>query len=121
MSVARRSFMTASAAGLIAAAASAAPSDPTSDPLGVRADFPVVDHRIYLNSAYIAPVHRAVIAAAQAHVEAKSKGSLNVGSLIRTNEAVRAQFARMVHASPDEIGLLFSTGDGENVIAMAWA
>jgi hypothetical protein len=74
MSVARRSFMTASAAGLVAAvqppAASAAPLDPRRDPLGVRADFPVVDHRTYLNSAYIAPVHRAVIAASQAHVEA---------------------------------------------------
>jgi selenocysteine lyase/cysteine desulfurase len=121
MSVARRSFMTASAAGFVAAiqppAVSAAPSDPRLDPLGVRADFPVVDHRIYLNSAYIAPVHRAGIAASQAHLEAKSKGSLDVGSLMRTNGAVRAQFARMIHATPEEIGLLFSTGDGENVIA----
>lgn len=114
MSVARRSFLTASATAF---AAVAAPSDLTSDPLNVRADFPVVDHRIYLNSAYIAPIHRAVIAAGQAHLEAKSMGSLNVRSLIRTNEAVRAQFARMIHADPEEIGLLFSTGDGENVIA----
>jgi len=78
MSVARRSFVAASAAGFVAAiqppAAPAAPLDTTHDPLGVRADFPVVDQRIYLNSAYIAPVHRAVIAASQAHVEAKSKG-----------------------------------------------
>jgi selenocysteine lyase/cysteine desulfurase len=121
MSIARRSFITASAAGFAAAiqppAASAAPLDPRRDPLGVRADFPVVDHRIYLNSAYIAPVHRSVIAASQAHLEAKSTGSLDVGSLMRTNNAVRAQFARMIHAAPDEIGLLFSTGDGENVIA----
>ena len=34
-----------------------------------------------------------------------------------SNEAVRAQFARIVKATPDEIGLLFSTGEGENVIA----
>jgi selenocysteine lyase/cysteine desulfurase len=58
-----------------------------------------------------------VIAASQAHVEAKSKGSLTVGSLLRTNSAVRAQFAGMINAAPEEIGLLFSTGDGENVIA----
>jgi selenocysteine lyase/cysteine desulfurase len=121
MSVARRSFVAASAAGFVAAiqppAAPAAPLDTTHDPLGVRADFPVVDQRIYLNSAYIAPVHRAVIAASQAHVEAKSKGSLDVGSLMRTNSVVRAQFARMIKAVPEEIGLLFSTGDGENAIA----
>jgi selenocysteine lyase/cysteine desulfurase len=121
MSVARRSFMTASAAGFVAAIqppdVSAAPKDPRLDPLGVRADFPVVDLRIYLNSAYIAPVHREGIAASHAHLEAKSKGSLDVGSLMRTNDAVRVQFARMINAAPEEIGLLFSTGDGENVIA----
>jgi selenocysteine lyase/cysteine desulfurase len=121
MPASRRSFMAASSGGLVAAiqapAGPAAPLDSKHDPLGVRADFPVVDHRIYLNSAYIAPVHRAVIAASQTHVEAKSKGSLNVGFLIRTNEDVRVQFARMINATPEEIGLLFSTGDGENVIA----
>ena len=120
MPASRRSFMAASG-GLVAAiqspAGPTAPPDGKLDPLDVRADFPVVDHRIYLNSAYIAPVHRAVIAASQAHVEAKSKGLLNVGSLIRTNEEVRGQFARMINAAPEEIGLLFSTGDGENVIA----
>ena len=121
MSVARRIFMTASAVGLLSTIqppdALTAPLDQSHDPLGVRADFPVVDNRTYLNSAYIAPVHRAVIAASQEYVEAKSNGSLNVSSLIRINNAVRAQFARLVQADPEEIGLLFSTGDGENVIA----
>jgi selenocysteine lyase/cysteine desulfurase len=32
-------------------------------------------------------------------------------------DGVRAQFARLVNATPDEIGLLNSTGEGENVIA----
>jgi len=113
MSVARRSFMTASAAGFVAAiqppGTSAAPMDPRLDPLGVRADFPVVDLRIYLNSAYIAPVHREGIVASHAHLEAKSKGSLNVGSLIRTNTAVRVQFARMINATPEEIAARFRT------------
>ena len=116
MSIERRSFI-AAAVNSVAAAAMAAPADPRRDPLGVRQDFPVVDDRIYLNSAYIAPVHRAVIAASRAHVEAKSTGSLQVGGLLGACETVRAQFARMINATPDEIGLLFSTGDGENVIA----
>ena len=46
------------------------------DPLGVRADFPVTGNRMYLNSAYIAPVHRNVMAASRAHTEAKSNGAL---------------------------------------------
>lgn len=121
MSLDRRSFVAAAASGLVSAMqpdqVRAAPSDERSDPLGVREDFPVVAERVYLNSAYIAPVHRAVIAASQAHVEAKSRGSLQVSGLIHSTDAVRAQFARLIHATPDEIGLLFSTGDGENVIA----
>jgi selenocysteine lyase/cysteine desulfurase len=121
MSIPRRSFVTAAAVGFVSAiqpaAVEAGPPDPQRDPLGVRGDFPVVEDRIYLNSAYIAPVHRAVIAASQAHVEAKSRGALQVAGLLRSNEAVRVQFARLINASPEEIGLLFSTGDGENVIA----
>jgi selenocysteine lyase/cysteine desulfurase len=117
----RRSFVATAASGLILAnepdQITAAPAAERSDLLGVRGDFPVVSERIYLNSAYIAPVHRAVIAASQAHVEAKSRGSLQVGALIRSTEAVRAQFARLINATPEEIGLLFSTGEGENVIA----
>ena len=121
MALDRRSFVRTATAGFIAtnqtAKVMATPFDSSQDPLGVRDDFPVVAHRTYLNSAYIAPVHRAVIAASQSHVEAKGNGSLQVGALIRTNDNVRTQFARMINATPEEIGLLFSTGDGENVIA----
>ncbi len=42
---------------------------------------------------------------------------MQLGALRAASDAVRAQFAHMVNATPDEIGLLFSTGDGENVIA----
>lgn len=44
--------------------------------------------------------------------------SFQLGPLLRKCDEVRAQFARLINAaSPDEIGLLFSTGEGENVIA----
>jgi selenocysteine lyase/cysteine desulfurase len=119
MSIDRRSFLAAAAtaaATLPTRVVGAAP-DPRSDPLGVREDFPVVADRIYLNSAYIAPVHRAVLAASRAYIEAKGAGSLQVAGLLGAADAVRAQFAHLVNATPNEIGLLFSTGDGENVIA----
>ena len=118
MSIDRRSFVAAAAAAAIhPIRVVGATPDPRRDPLGVRDDFPVVADRIYLNSAYIAPVHRAVVAASRAYIEAKGAGSLQVGGLLGSVDAVRAQFARLVNAAPDEIGLLFSTGDGENVIA----
>jgi selenocysteine lyase/cysteine desulfurase len=119
MKIDRRSFVAAAAgaAAIYPTRIAGATPDPRRDPLGVREDFPVAAERIYLNSAFIAPVHREVVAAGRAHIEGKSAGSMQLGALMNTAAAVRTQFARMVNATPDEIGLLFSTGDGENVIA----
>ena len=128
----RRSFV-ASAATLAASAAlrpSAAlaamplraPSG-SDDPLGVRQDFPIVDKRIYLNSAYIAPVPRQVVAAGHAFLESKSTQPLLVADFFRKNAEVRAQFARVINASPDEIAFLYTTSEGENIVAntLDWA
>lgn len=109
----RRWLVTGLAASLVAKAA----ADPIRDPLGVRQDFPVTSNRIYLNSAFIAPVHKAVVEASRAHTEAKAAGTLNLGAMMDSLDVVRGQFARMVNGTSDEVGLLFSTGDGENVIA----
>ncbi len=124
MSLDRRSFV-ATAAGLAAsAAAKPAPTPPTGrtvlredDPLGVRDDFPIVADRAYLNSAYIAPIPRQVVAAGTAFLEEKSTRPLTLNDLLGTDETLRGQFARLVNATPDEVALLFSTAEGENVLA----
>lgn len=88
------------------------------DPLGVRADFPIVNERVFLNSAYIAPIPRPVVAAGTAFFEEKAKNSFQLGPLLGKCDELRAQFARLINAaSPDEIGLLYSTAEGENVVA----
>src|SRR6266566_2597639 len=117
MSIDRRSFVARVAA--LAASRAVRPTQTTkpSDPLGVRADFPIVAERAYLNSAYIAPMPRPVVAAGTEFLANKSTRPLEVGELLGTCEAVRRQFARLVNATADEIGLLFSTAEGENVIA----
>ena len=125
MSIDRRSFVASAAA--LAASAVARPADAIAlssklgqsapDPLGVRADFPIVNDRTYLNSSYIAPMVRSAVAAGTAYLEAKSGRPLLVNELLGTDEAVRKQFAALINASPDEVGLLFSTGEGENIIA----
>ena len=114
----RRSFLVAAsaAAAVNPGSVNGAPIN-THDPLGVRDDFPIVLDRVYLNSAYIGPVSKAVVAASRAYIEEKCGRPMQLRALLAANEAVRTQFARMVHATPDEIGLLYSTGDGENVIA----
>ena len=127
ISLDRRSFV-ATAASLAAAAmtgpsaASAMPSTPRStradDPLGVRDDFPIVNNRVFLNSAYIAPIPRQVVAAGAAFLEEKANNSFQLGPLLTKCDEVRAQFARLINAaSPNEIGLLYSTAEGENVVA----
>ena len=118
MSIDRRSFVVAAATtAAILPARLLGAADQQRDPLGVRDDFPIVSDHVFLNSAYIAPVPRAVVAASHAFVEAKSARPMQLSALMATNEAVRAQFARIVKAKPEEIGLLYSTGEGESVIA----
>lgn len=110
----RRSFVATTAATL---AAVKVQMRTASDPLGVRDDFPITAQRTYLNSAYIAPVPRAVVQAGSEFLENKAKRPLEVGELLGGDGRLRGQFAQLVNASPDEVGLLFSTAEGENIIA----
>ena len=122
----RRSFVAAAAS--MAAASVVRPSATVAmppervafgdDPLGVRGDFPIVNERTFLNSAYIAPIPMQVVSAGHAFLEEKARRSFQLGPLLKKCDEVRVQFARLIGAaSPDEIGLLFSTAEGENVVA----
>ena len=116
MPINRRSFVAAATAARVLGAQSK-PEQGGRDPLGVRGDFPIVANHIFLNSAYIAPTPKAVVAANHAYIDGKSARPMQLGVLMATNQAVRTQFARLINAEPDEIGLLNSTGEGENIIA----
>lgn len=126
MSIDRRTFV-ASATSL-AAAAVVAPTRafaetprriaPGDDPLGVRGDFPILDNgRTFLNAAYITPSPRAVTAAGAAFLQSKATRPLSVGELLGKTGAVCTQFAKLINASPDEIGFVFATSEGENTVA----
>jgi selenocysteine lyase/cysteine desulfurase len=129
MPVSRRTFLASSAsaaAGVVSTPTSNAAQAPppvragaADDPLGVRADFPVVRERTYLNAAYITPVPSQVVAAGRAFVESKAMRPIPLGDMLKKTDEVRAQYARLIGASPDEIGFLFSTSEGENIVAGA--
>ena len=89
------------------------------DPLGVRRDFPVVREGLYLNSAYIAPVPRPVTEAARAFAERKGSNPIPLDEMLRKTGEVRGQVARLINAEPDEVGFLFATSEGENIVAAA--
>ncbi len=88
-----------------------------ADPLGVRTDFPVADTLLFLNSAYITPTPIPVVDAGREFAESKGYAPIALGDMLRKTNAVRAQYAKLVNASPDEIGFLFATSEGENVVA----
>src|SRR5439155_1595212 len=92
---------------------------PENDPLGVRGDFPVVENGVYLNSAYITPVPLAVAAAARAFADAKARSPIPLDDMLKKADEVRGRFARLIGATGDEIGFLFATSEGENIVAAA--
>ncbi|HEY7292519.1 MAG TPA: aminotransferase class V-fold PLP-dependent enzyme [Vicinamibacterales bacterium] len=89
------------------------------DPLGVRRDFPVVRDGLYLNSAYIAPVPVPVAEAARLFAERKASKPIPLGEMQAKTDEVRRQFARLIGAEADEIGFLFATSEGENIVSAA--
>ncbi len=88
------------------------------DPLGVRAQFPVTEELAYLNTASMGPlplpVHNALAGYAEERMMYRDPGSRRA-----TLERARERFAGLFGASKDEIALLFSTSDGENLVANA--
>jgi cysteine desulfurase/selenocysteine lyase len=89
------------------------------DPLGVRGDFPVVGKGLYLNSAYIAPVPAPVVDAGRAFIESKGRNPIPLDDMLKKTDEVRGQFARFIGVTPDEIGFLFATSEGENIVSSA--
>ena len=89
------------------------------DPLGVRSDFPVVEQSVYLDSAYITPSPLQAVEAAQAFAEAKARDPVSLGGMLQETNLMRQRFATLIGASEMEIGVLFATSDGENIVSQA--
>ena len=89
------------------------------DPLDVRADFPVVENATYLDSAYITPSPRQAVEAAQAFAAAKAQDPVSLGGMLGETNTVRERFATLIGATTAEVGVLFATSDGENIVARA--
>jgi selenocysteine lyase/cysteine desulfurase len=89
------------------------------DPLGVLADFPAANESLYLDSAYIAPTPAPVVEAGRAFAESKGRQPISLGDMLARTDEVRAAFARLIGAQPGEIGFLFATSEGENIVARA--
>jgi cysteine desulfurase / selenocysteine lyase len=120
MEINRREFVGATSGAIGTALLSPLNLQPADDdPLGIRREFPVVGEGLYLNSAYIAPVPAPVVKAGRAFAERKMTNPIPLDEMLRKTDEVRAQLARLVNAAPDEIGFLYATSEGENILAAA--
>lgn len=116
MKLGRREFLATSAAGLAVVGRSTTVSA-ADDPLGVRDDFPAATNCTYLNSPYITPSPRPVEQAGIEFVRAKAANPISLGEMLeKTNEA-RELFASLFGAKTEEVGFLFATSEGENIVA----
>lgn len=115
----RRFLATLPAAGLLRRLSGATQTPASTDPLGVRSDFPAAEESLYLDSAYIAPTPLPVVEAGRSFAESKGRRPIALGDMLERTDQVRAQFARLISAQPEEIGFLFSTSEGENIVARA--
>src|SRR3954468_22194905 len=124
MRVSRRRFLGATSGAatvghLAGGARVQTPADAHADPLGVRRDFPAADEYTFLNTAYIGLISRPVLETGRAWLDARARRPFDVGEMLRKSDEVRRSFARLINASEEEIGLLFSTSEGENVVTDA--
>ncbi len=122
MDLNRRRFLAAlPAAGLVTRMVGSAQAPAPADSLGVRADFPAADATLYLDAAYITPTPLPVVEAGREFAESKGRRPILLGDMLQRTDQVRASFARLIGAEPEEVGFLFATSEGENIVARALA
>jgi selenocysteine lyase/cysteine desulfurase len=121
----RRGFlMTATATGLAALpaprAARALERSADENPLGVRDDFHVTREQTYINISLVGPMPTPVHEAAIAYADAQR---LNPAPAffrsLEVKEDTRTAFAQLFGAKREEVAILFSTSDAENIVTDA--
>jgi selenocysteine lyase/cysteine desulfurase len=121
MPISRRQFfrVTSGAAALGAIAERTASGAQPGQPLTTRGDFPAVNDYTYLNTAYIGLIAKPVVEAGRAWLDARASKPFEVGAMLAKADECRHRFAGLINATDDEIGLLFATTEGENVVTDA--
>jgi cysteine desulfurase / selenocysteine lyase len=83
-----------------------------------RLEFPITEHLTHFNHAGVSPVSRRVAAAVTAFInEATVVTSAAQRRWEARSEAIRAAFARLVGAQPDEIAFVKNTSEGLSLVA----
>ena len=113
----RREFIVSAAAGV--AEARRISRGVALDASAARADFPAAGSEAYLNTPYIGPIPRPVEQAGIDFVRSKAENPISLGAMLEKGNEARKKFGELFGAAPHEIGFLFATSEGENLVTSA--
>jgi selenocysteine lyase/cysteine desulfurase len=85
------------------------------DALALRAQFPVLERTAYLNTGTDGPLPAAAIEAAReelADEERRGRVTAHFERRVELQDELRSAYARLLHASPDDVALTTSASDG---------
>jgi cysteine desulfurase / selenocysteine lyase len=90
-------------------------------PSDLRALFPAVRRRTYLNAAASSPLATSVALAIEAHLnDTVENGDVHFGEWLAFRESLRGKVAEFIGAQPAEIAFLGSTSAGFSAVASLW-
>ncbi|MBT6032235.1 MAG: aminotransferase class V-fold PLP-dependent enzyme [Kordiimonadaceae bacterium] len=120
MKITRRTFVNLTSAAVVAAPiVTSVRAATVDDPLGIRADFPLLKTTNFLNTAYHSVAPTPVVETGVQFYKDRANPADGIGPWIGEGHEVRAKFAKLVGADAGEIGLIHATSDAENIIANA--
>ena len=102
-----------------------APDTQESDPEGLtpgssaRNEFPIFEHTVYANSCSQGALANRVRAAAEEWLSGWDANGAEWKFWVERNEAARAAFAGLVHASPDDVAVTTSVSQGVSALVSA--
>lgn len=92
----------------------------TAEFAALRRRFPVLAHKVYLNSGSYCALAETVRAAINAYLDDRLLLGANWDVWVTKNEAVRTAMAAVLRAAPDEIAVTASASAGLNALASAF-
>lgn len=86
-----------------------------------RSHFPIFETKAYINSCSYGALSNQVATAYQAYLDTRLHCGADWDAFVGKNENVRALFARLIKASPDEVAITTSASAGLNSVISAMA
>ena len=84
----------------------------------IRKEFPVTEHRLFMDHARVAPLPRPVQAAITAFAEeACEQGTAHYGEWLKEVGIVRSRFAKLINADASEVAFVKNTSEGLSIVA----